>query len=523
MALCGPSAAALTWKTVCRVLLPLLCVVVTIEVRRETSWSSMLWGSEGQVERKKNFSHVEGHDGDFHNNSNITDDDVFPDDAETIRHNRNRIRPRPRNLRLVFIGDSLMRYQYISLAYFLKHGMWLDYNFQARDAEAKNLVQNNNLMNSHSFHHPLHPDQDWNEFFWQSTRALYPFEACDCYRHVDSHRNTDRSNGFAVDALVTSNIILERRYFHEPSRNNTIVYINLNGNESTAVTTVDTGAATGGIRGRGEAEVASFDHHYYGHWNPANIFSRFDRYVNRTAQSEHMSSFSSVPSVSLKTCDRNVIDNQTGDHSKEPRSDECRNSSVSLGPTLNPVEGVKTESRFWQLSSWSEVLRYHVADLFPITRSSIDGETSTGPHVLAPNKTHDRDDQVVVVLNAGLHSNSFEEVKSAASTIRDIPGMRGIWKTTTYTLSQVSGKVDSDSSTKARGENIQRTDKAMCEEMECLNISWTLDLEPNLYFDEFHFLEPVHRVFNEDLLKQIGALPDGYTPFNRLETIEPHG
>jgi hypothetical protein len=109
----------------------------------------------------------------------------------------------PKNLRLVFLGDSLTRYQYLSLCYFLRHGRWLD-----------PAAVVNNLVNAHSFHHPLHPDDDWNEFFLQSNRMLYPAESCDCIRS----RNGE--------------ILVERRYFYDDVRNNMVAYINMNGNQT---------------------------------------------------------------------------------------------------------------------------------------------------------------------------------------------------------------------------------------------------------------------------------------------------
>jgi hypothetical protein len=125
----------------------------------------------------------------------------------------------PRNLRLVFLGDSLTRYQYLSLAYFLRHGQWFDPDISVH-----------NLVDAHSFHHPLHPDDDWNEFFLQSNRMLYPMEVCDCLRS----RNGE--------------ILVERRYFYDSVNNNMAVYINMNGNKTNP--------------GRG----------YYGRLKPQNIF-----------------------------------------------------------------------------------------------------------------------------------------------------------------------------------------------------------------------------------------------------------
>ena len=128
-------------------------------------------------------------------------------DSHLIHHNLELIRPRPRNMTVIMIGDSLMRYQYLSLAYFLRFGRWYD-THQA-------VTQVNYLFNAHSFRHPGHPTMDWNEFFLQSNRILHPLEVCDCFRN--------------------QTIILERRYFYDRQRHNKLVFINLNGNQMTQV------------------------------------------------------------------------------------------------------------------------------------------------------------------------------------------------------------------------------------------------------------------------------------------------
>jgi hypothetical protein len=89
---------------------------------------------------------------------------ILSDPAEDagIAHTMSLTRPRPRNLRLAFLGDSVTRYQYLSLAYFLRWGRWFDPD-----------TIKNHLVDAHSFRHPYHPDQDWNEFFLQSNRLLY--------------------------------------------------------------------------------------------------------------------------------------------------------------------------------------------------------------------------------------------------------------------------------------------------------------------------------------------------------------
>ena len=146
-----------------------------------------------------------------------------------ILQNHLLLRPRPRNLSLVFVGDSLSRFQYLSLAYFLRHGRWWD--LLPHDAL-------NNLVSAHSFHHPHHPHDDWNEFFLQSNRLLYPMEICDCQRAQNITQTT-----------------IERRYFYDKTRNNRLVYIHLNGNE------------THGSWG------------YYGRLHPETVFAEFESLV----------------------------------------------------------------------------------------------------------------------------------------------------------------------------------------------------------------------------------------------------
>jgi hypothetical protein len=68
---------------------------------------------------------------------------------------------RPQNLRIAFIGDSLTRFQYMSLVYYLKTGNW-----------------NANFFDSHRF-------KGKNEFIDYTIDAMQPNEHCDCYRGGD--------------------------------------------------------------------------------------------------------------------------------------------------------------------------------------------------------------------------------------------------------------------------------------------------------------------------------------------------
>lgn len=66
---------------------------------------------------------------------------------------------------LGFIGDSLTRYQYLNLVYFLETGMW-------RSEEPEN-----SLENKHS---------SWNDFYATTNQRLAGHEICDCFRGVTS-------------------------------------------------------------------------------------------------------------------------------------------------------------------------------------------------------------------------------------------------------------------------------------------------------------------------------------------------
>jgi len=99
--------------------------------------------------------------------------------------------PRPRNLHLALLGDSVTRYQYISLAYFLKTGKWVPTN------------EKPSLLNQKDF-------TSWNHYLEYTNTVLQPQEQCDCFR-------ADGGRGYGS--------ICENRYFSDPTRNNYITFI----------------------------------------------------------------------------------------------------------------------------------------------------------------------------------------------------------------------------------------------------------------------------------------------------------
>lgn len=99
------------------------------------------------------------------------------------------------NYHLVFIGDSLTRYQYLSMAYAIRHRQLL------------NPLSMPNLVEQKTF-------STWDMFFETSNALLSPLEVCDCQKRIG-------------DDLTTW---YENRYFYDPEFNITISYFGLFGN-----------------------------------------------------------------------------------------------------------------------------------------------------------------------------------------------------------------------------------------------------------------------------------------------------
>mmetsp|Transcript_19549 Transcript_19549/g.22659 ORF Transcript_19549/g.22659 Transcript_19549/m.22659 type:complete len:280 (+) Transcript_19549:21-860(+) len=126
----------------------------------------------------------------------------------------------PRNLNILFVGDSVSRYQYISLAYFLKFGTWI--NTKHPIPLAHNSSLDEMYQQTTAKEHVPHMGMVWKNFWnskgdWSnySTIMLHPFEKCDC---IESNvKQWERR--FGVDEI-------ENRYFRDQSRNNSLLYMN---------------------------------------------------------------------------------------------------------------------------------------------------------------------------------------------------------------------------------------------------------------------------------------------------------
>lgn len=126
----------------------------------------------------------------------------------------------PRNLHILFVGDSVTRYQYISLAYFLKFGTWINTKHPipmiANNASLDDMYQQPSAKE-----HVPHMGLIWKNFWdskgdWSnySNTMLNPFEKCDC---IESNVKQWQRR-FGVDEV-------ENRYFRDHSRNNSLLYM----------------------------------------------------------------------------------------------------------------------------------------------------------------------------------------------------------------------------------------------------------------------------------------------------------
>ena len=119
----------------------------------------------------------------------------------------------PSNLRLAMLGDSLMRYQYIDLVYFLKSfGDSIHNTTGTKLNEGKSWWRNTSLTPPIEYGDaPSKYYSSWDVYYNYTNSLLQPYERCDCYRWIPQNR--------------------ENRYYYDPRTftNNVIYYINKGG------------------------------------------------------------------------------------------------------------------------------------------------------------------------------------------------------------------------------------------------------------------------------------------------------
>lgn len=103
----------------------------------------------------------------------------------------------PCHLNIVFMGDSISRYQYVSLVHFLRfNNTWIE------STDSPNMVVAQTFLDHNE------SGGHWSHYYQQSMARLAPFENCDCFRNGKNYQQ-----------------VTENRYFYDPTRNNTITYV----------------------------------------------------------------------------------------------------------------------------------------------------------------------------------------------------------------------------------------------------------------------------------------------------------
>ena len=95
-------------------------------------------------------------------------------------------------MRIAFLGDSLTRYQYLDLLYYIKFGKWIQ-------PTSKTFLT----------YQPRH--KKWKTFFNFSSAMFRPEEQCDCFRQ-------EEGIAWAIGRAT------ENYYYWNPLTNNSIAY-----------------------------------------------------------------------------------------------------------------------------------------------------------------------------------------------------------------------------------------------------------------------------------------------------------
>jgi hypothetical protein len=293
----------------------------------------------------------------------------------------------PCHINIVFMGDSITRFTYLSLATFFAHN---------------NTWYNDTMASPDIFQLEWYPKINNTYLPWieASQRLLAPFEVeCDCYRQKGA---------------TWLQHIVENRYYYDPHRNITLTYIQ------------------------------TFGHH-------VPVWGHFDEPPNSAAKRQQ------------GTVDKDV-------------------DTYKAGKQTEPTPFNWTDNL-----NWTYAIRTHVKAIQPD----------------------------VLVLNAGYWKHYFLGDEEPARVLRQqllqatldagIPTV--LWKTTTPRVSGDRYPVETRS-----------TDNTMCQLFKnyssgssgCLNVTkWTQWVPKEFYADGIHFLEPVYRKMNEQLLDTLGIVWPG--------------
>jgi hypothetical protein len=124
-----------------------------------------------------------------------TDRTLEVDDLVKIKYSAQYFTEHLQNKRVVLIGDSLTRYQYLSLVYSLSTGHFLNTSLMPNPVVERSWPS-------------------WHEFYARTNEMFQPFEYCDCFRD-------------AVRTLQQN----ENRFYFDNVRNISIVYLSVVGTD----------------------------------------------------------------------------------------------------------------------------------------------------------------------------------------------------------------------------------------------------------------------------------------------------
>jgi hypothetical protein len=140
-------------------------------------------------ERKADDANAKNNDGDISDSEKLITPppSSAPPPREPYVYHPHSSDPRPRNLRLAFLGDSIARYQYLSLVYFLKTGQWIT---------AENMGPKNPCF------WQTYGTNSRDDFFHQTNQLLFPYEICDCHELSENRYFADPVRGNYVSFIV---------------------------------------------------------------------------------------------------------------------------------------------------------------------------------------------------------------------------------------------------------------------------------------------------------------------------------
>ncbi len=149
----------------------------------------------------------------------------------------------------------------------------------------------------------------------------------------------------------------------------------------------------------------------------------------------------------------------------------------------------------WEYADWADVVRHQIQHFVPQPRHII-MNAGHWPHKFGWSKQQTPNEP----------RKLSQESESLLEVIKEYPQYQFTWKSTTYTRERKNGNIEND--------------HAMCDRFpNCMNMSFTRQVQRGLYWDWVHFSEPVYRATNEAMLDLFGYLPNDYTRMNLSEIL----